>query len=93
MRRKTCKDVIAQARKQIIDIQYKLEEENKRLKEDIINRYPEDMYGIKWISIYDTKKVDLEDKLLTAKLYRRAIESLDEFVEEELEHAKKKKSV
>ena len=46
-----------------------------------------------WISIYDTKKVDLENKLLTAKLYRRAIESLDEFVEEELEHAKKKKSV
>lgn len=88
--RKTCDDIINFATVEIREQKQKLLERQEKLKDDILERYPEDMYGIKWMAIYDEKRIDLAEKIVKTGLYLRAIEQIKEYVEEEFEHVWKK---
>ena len=48
------------------------------------------MYGIKWMAIYDEKRIDLAEKIVKTGLYLRAMEQIKEYVEEEFERVRKK---
>ena len=86
--RKTCDDIVNLAIAEIREQHNRLLERQAKLKEEIMERYPEDMYGVKWISIYDGKRVELAEKVVKTGLYLRAMENIKESVNEEMEKYK-----
>lgn len=91
MRVKTCNDIVDEA---IEKVNAKLEyyrNKQQTIKAEVQDRYPEDLYGIRWMQIYDNKSADLADQVLRSGLYLRALYSVKEYVEEEYERKKGKK--
>lgn len=72
---------IEKSRKILRDRLDTLRERRQDLLFRIKERYPEDYYGVKWLSIYEeqSKKMDSEIKILNDYLYH--LHDLDEFIE------------
>lgn len=90
MKIKTCAAIVDEA---IEKVNSKLEyykNKQQTIKTEVQDRYPEDLYGIRWMQIYDNKSRDLADQVLRSGLYLRALYNVKEYVEEEYERKKGK---
>ena len=93
MKVKTYDDIINDAIDKIREKRSYYERKQETLKADILDRYPEDMYGIRWMAMYDNKSRDLADQVYRAGLYLIALCEVKRYVEEEYERKKGKKTV
>ena len=90
MKIKTCESIVDEAIEKVKAKQDYYENKQQTIKAEVKDRYPEDLYGIRWMQIYDNKSADLADQVLRSGLYLRALYSVKEYVEEEYERKKRK---
>lgn len=90
MKIKTCASIVDEAIEKVKAKQDYFENKQQTIKAEILDRYPEDLYGIKWMQIYDNKSADLADQIFRSGLYLRALYMVKEYVEEEYERKKRK---
>ena len=53
----------------------------ENLKESILEKWPEDTYGIKWMNIYEERSKKLEDEIKLLKEYYHGFYDLIEVIE------------
>lgn len=75
MRRKTAESVLESARHELALMIQKVYDENENLKQKIIEKYPPDYYGIKWVAIYETKSKNNEQYLKNCRKAMIALEN------------------
>lgn len=72
---------VNKAHELIIDRYTRLLSKREHLKESLLERWPEDVYGVKWMSIYDERAAKLDAEIKLLKEYYHGFYDLIEVIE------------